>query len=983
MVARRLMLLLIALLLAAPVVVAPSALAQEGVVNKLLAPGPLMDGHKNLEHGDCLKCHDAGSGVPDSKCLSCHSTIKKSIATGDSFHANAGKPCITCHTDHKGRDFNSTKVNQSTFSHNKTGFHLNGAHTKIGCAKCHTDLKDGQIHFFGKDDSCKSCHIKQSPHNWPPKIDKKECNACHSETTWKGLKFDHKRETGYALVGDHAKLTCEKCHGAKGKAAKYDFPGLATKQCLTCHQDQHAGHMSKEFSGGSKCVTCHNQESWDIASFDHARITGYDLKGAHSKLACVSCHKQASGASKPDDKRFEFAKASDTCNACHKDYHGFGPEKSDKLGPLSSCASCHGLSAWKQSLKFNHDRDTSYPITGRHRGVACFDCHKPKSGNGNRPYEFPALETKTCELCHKSAHADMPATSVFKSQKCTACHTTDGWHIQKGGAKGFNHDLNTRFPLTGRHTSVKCEKCHAAKGGGGKQSFKFPGVEKKFCENCHKSPHTKQFEPKFLQESCASCHNTTDWKNFKFDHSKTNFKHTGAHLAIAQQCEKCHVKKKYQFGHKETGYCTECHKSVHGDQFSSRVDTSDCRRCHTTKAFDQLLSFDHDKTRFRLTGAHTQLAAECERCHVKTNKMLATKPPKPAGKYQFADEDNGFCLACHKNVHKEQFTKKFSQLPCRDCHSTKAFEPRKPFDHSQTDFKLTGAHLHIKQKCAQCHVATQTMLKTDPPKAAGKYKFKHESEGFCESCHKNEHKSQFHAKFSDKPCTECHTTAHFNKRRKFDHNHTRFVLKEKHLEVACADCHKATAKRFTQGTKSKKGTYIFADLKSKDCNTCHEDPHDGKFGKQCSNCHTEAGWDETASYHKNMMLSGVHYMVGCPECHGGDRKELAGTGLDCKTCHMKDDIHLGSQPECQTCHNQQFWSVSRFQHGLTGFPLRGAHRLQECSACHAGGIYDGRSSECISCHFEDSLRVVTPDHKSSAFEDCGSCHNQFMFGGAK
>jgi hypothetical protein len=48
----------------------------EGVLNRLLAPGPLIGGHKDLEKSDCLKCHDAGKGVPDSKCLDCHKDIK-------------------------------------------------------------------------------------------------------------------------------------------------------------------------------------------------------------------------------------------------------------------------------------------------------------------------------------------------------------------------------------------------------------------------------------------------------------------------------------------------------------------------------------------------------------------------------------------------------------------------------------------------------------------------------------------------------------------------------------------------------------------------------------------------------------------------------------------------------------------------------------------------------------------------------------------
>ena len=76
----------------------------EGLIISLLAPGPLMEGHKEWEHGGCLKCHDAGKGVPDGKCLDCHKEIKKSIDRKTGFHALAKGTCISCHSDHKGRN---------------------------------------------------------------------------------------------------------------------------------------------------------------------------------------------------------------------------------------------------------------------------------------------------------------------------------------------------------------------------------------------------------------------------------------------------------------------------------------------------------------------------------------------------------------------------------------------------------------------------------------------------------------------------------------------------------------------------------------------------------------------------------------------------------------------------------------------------------------------------------------------------------------
>lgn len=57
----------------------------EGVLNQLLAPGPLMYGHENLEHKQCLKCHEVAGGIPDKNCLKCHKEIAKHRRSGKHF----------------------------------------------------------------------------------------------------------------------------------------------------------------------------------------------------------------------------------------------------------------------------------------------------------------------------------------------------------------------------------------------------------------------------------------------------------------------------------------------------------------------------------------------------------------------------------------------------------------------------------------------------------------------------------------------------------------------------------------------------------------------------------------------------------------------------------------------------------------------------------------------------------------------------------
>lgn len=910
------------LLFGSPIGLAKSAV-EEGLFNKLLAPGPLLEGHKDLEHGDCLKCHEATKGVPNHTCLNCHKEIRQSVNEKDSFHGKHKETCIKCHSDHKGRKYDSVIVNKKSFNHHSTGFELKGAHGSISCESCHTAKRNGKAirphdtRYFGlKNDTCIGCHKKDEPHRYPPPLDKRECSVCHSEKTWKNATFDHKKLTGYPLNGSHNKLECKDCHKTlPNKSIQYKFPELKSQGCKTCHAD----------------------------------------------------------------------------------YHGFLEEKSHKIGALARCQACHSETSWKAPIAFNHQTQTAYPLTGEHKKVACFECHTTQSGskeskgpNVARIYDFPTLESKTCETCHKSPHPNDPK-SLFRTKPCASCHTTEDWKKGLFNGKGFDHGT-TRFPLTGDHARLSCNQCHLKDG---KEVYKFPHAEKKFCVTCHATPHKGQFEAKFVEKSCASCHTTSDFKNrLKFDHNETSFKLTGNHLRIENQCLKCHIptKKmlstkppkpagKFIFAGESKGYCTECHSNVHKGQFSNRVNTSDCRTCHTTKTFTDFLEFDHKKTRFPLTGAHTKVD-NCVDCHIKTAKMLPTKPPKPAGRFVFQGVENGFCSNCHKNVHAKQFSAEFSKRPCKECHGTQTFTKRLAFNHGETSFKITGAHEKIENSCVKCHIKTSNFLPTDPPVPAGQYQFDHKSTGYCESCHKSEHKGQFRDKFSSQPCVKCHTQMTFQKRTAFDHNKTNFDLHGKHIGVACKECHTPTEKKFKTPPYHKKGQYIFESLASKECALCHKDVHNGKYGKKCTACHSEEGWARGSQFHSDLQLSGVHLLLQCADCHK-EQRELSGVGQDCKTCHIKDDIHHGTQSDCGSCHSQHFWSVTKFSHSLTDFPLRGVHRLLHCNDCHGGGVYEGKSAECISCHQDSASKVAFPNHNLPGFETCSDCHNQFMFKGVK
>jgi len=65
----------------------------------------------------------------------------------------------------------------------------------------------------------------------------------------------------------------------------------------------------------------------------------------------------------------------------------------------------------------------------------------------------------------------------------------------------------------------------------------------------------------------------------------------------------------------------------------------------------------------------------------------------------------------------------------------------------------------------------------------------------------------------------------------------------------------------------------------------------------------------------------------------------------------------------------------------TSFTLRGLHAAAACSACHANGVYQGTSTECVSCHLADYNGTTDPNHRSAGFPtDCVTCHGSSFTG---
>ncbi len=782
--------------LMAPILAVAAALASGG---QIFSAGPLNDhpggqaiagawSHADLACADCHVPFWSGEHMGD-RCLACHVDVAEEMAHPNTLHAGLATPanCRTCHPEHRGADSPLTLFEPNLYPHAEFGFfllsHLSQPDGRaFTCQDCHIDTTRP---FESR--TCADCHFRLDE-AWMQihLVDFGfDCLACHDGIETYGADFDH-GATPFGLEGVHREAACSACHlGATTVAQLRAAPAA----CIDCHRqdDAHQGTL------GVECGTCHTPEGWAAVQVDHD-LTAFPLVGVHLEITCQACHVGG-----------QMADTSRACVDCHRadDAH------QGRLG--SECETCHTPTDWRTIIGegFDH-RVTRFPLTGAHASVpSCAACHA-----GGRFAGTPM----NCVACHR---ADDAHAGRF-GERCEACHATTAWRPAT-----FDHG-QTGFALTGSHSGVACERCHAGD--------RYVGTPTN-CVACHRADdsHDGQFGT-----DCAACHSTASWRGATFDHARTGLALSGRHTAAA--CTQCHANGVYAG---TPTNCVACHlaDNAHSGQFGT-----DCAACHTTAGWGGA-TFDHNQTSFPLSGRHT--AAACTQCHA--NGVYAGTPTS--------------CVSCHAadDAHNGQFG-----TDCAACHTTAGWGGA-TFDHGRTLFPLTGRH--TAAACTQCH-------------ANGVYAG---TPTGCVSCHAADdaHSGQFGT-----DCAACHTTAgwggasfdHSRTSFPLTGSHTAVACTQCHAGgvyagtptscVACHSapdshpsyygsvctlCHTTSAWRPVSYTQGHTFPLNHGNAGSR-CTTCHTDSFQAYT---CYNCHQHDP-TETARQHTER---GIADLTRCADCH--------------------------------------------------------------------------------------------------------------------
>jgi hypothetical protein len=1012
----------------------------------MVSPGKLTRAHASLEGvSNCQSCHEAGRGVTASKCLACHKPIAERIRLKKGIHREAAGQCVTCHVEHAGVDAELRPFDTGSFDHaREAGFTIDGKHAKTECsgchktrsfltvkpecASCHRDVHKGQLgtdcarchatsigfketrkkfdhartgftlvgahrkadcascHPNGRyrlaasartggagvgatpasAATCASCH--KSPHKSPVGP---SCSTCHTSDTWKSQKIDHAR-TGFPLRGLHAKVACASCH--RQPATKVT---VKAQRCAECHSDPHKGRFKQD------CASCHNERGFGGAPFDHGAQTTFPLRGGHSKLTCVSCHKPGIVAGAPAATRTGAAKtprAADfgglkaDCASCHRDVH--------RGDAGTECRACHTDASFRD-VSYVHKTRPEF-FTDGHARVPCAKCHgaPPPKTIGDRL--LPLLErvprmvlassrglmlavpagqrapdrgsarsqarepdvvrwsfkgvTTDCASCHRDPHLGQLGPT------CETCHAVAGAKFQP---VKFSHAAST-FALTGKHETAGCVQCHKREtrddfpaGPGTAVRYKGIGAE---CRTCHQDTHLGQ-----LGSKCELCHNATAFAVAGYKHILKPQMSDGRHDGL--ECRACHKQEEafYPAGRgvavRYLGFGETC-ASCHNDAHQGTLGTT-CETCHTVDTFKTVSRAFHKTGSFPLEGRHLDVA--CQSCHIK-GQIRGTPTT---------------CYECHWSRRQDDRYQLRLGAECETCHRPISWTATRWSHVAATGIALNATHRILG--CDSCHRSLE---------------FRRELAVDCAGCHARDYQQTVEpnhvAAGFPMACEACHKPSDPDwNRARFDHNAS-FPLVGQHSTAACASCHRGS---IYQGTP-------------RECMACHAQDYNetsqpnhvsAGFSTNCEQCHraTDPDWRRGSFNHDQFFrLVGAHRLAQCVACHGNG--VYAGTPTACVACHQQDynetrnpnHAAAGFPTSCEQCHrpSDQTWNAGGFNHDSV-FRLEGTHRTIQCAACHQNGRFAGTPRDCIGCHRADYDRTTNPNHASAGFStSCAQCH---------
>ena len=413
-----------------------------------------------------------------------------------------------------------------------------------------------------------------------------------------------------------------------------------------------------------------------------------------------------------------------------------------------------------------------------------------------------------------------------------------------------------------------------------------------------------------------------------FDHNRTGFTLSGAHIALA--CEGCHLNGSFKGTPRD---CASCHTS--GMPFSNNNTVKPqrhvpsvvgCEVCHSNQTFVGRNKFRHEAV---------QATVRCETCHNGNGATGKSQQHMPVAA-------NQICSDCHKSFRDWLAGTVFTHTEvvvanrCDVCHNGR-FPPADGEDADHVPYRgLSGS---VFLNCDTCHKASFVSFK--PVRVHSSANVVRD----CRFCHDN---GRFFPAVGQ-PSTPSHNNAPPD--CEVCHQSTTNWSDVTVVNVASAAARtkqKATTTQKTAllrpGSTVKPANHIPVPATAT-CDSCHRSKsnlavavrmdHRAVAGTGCKTCHNGA-----------FTSQGATGARGKPANHNPEVALLNGGGMDCSACHrtaaswttVRMD-HNGSQGgtvgTCKTCHQPG----AAFAGNMEKRPL--AHRRKAAAAldCSDSGCH--------------------------------------------
>jgi hypothetical protein len=474
-------------------------------------------------------------------------------------------------------------------------------------------------------------------------------------------------------------------------------------------------------------------------------------------------------------------------------------------------------------------------------------------------------------------------------------------------------------------------------------------------------------------------------RNVNFDHVKTGFPLTGAHVTLP--CETCHIQGTFKGTPKK---CATCHTQGSRMQTTTFKPTNHitttqaCDQCHSSTASWSVARFSH-------VGV---VARQCTQCHDNrvakgkpSNHMLTNAPCDSchrtttwsSASFTHVDVKPGSCATCHiqgGSASTYKPSKHIStNLSCDACHTTGGSFATLRFTHSAIQGVMPG-------QCETCHNGTLASLNVLGKAQASPTHIS--TSASCDTCHvgyvsfagANQHAGVV-ASAGTCANSGCHTSGGAGKQKPSGNGHIP-------TNLTCNWCHNMTTFTPPSFTHSATQGVVAGGCETSGCHSgayaalnvlgkAQASPTHVITSASCDTCHT-SGYASFmgANNHAGVIASaGTCANSGCHTSGGAGKQKPTGNS------------HIPTSLTCNWCHNMTTFNPSSFTHSATQGVVAG-----QCGTCHSGTYaalnvlgkaqaspaHVTTSASCDTCH-TGYVSFAGANQHAGVIASAGTCAN--------